>query len=551
MKRYLEVFSLVVVLLTVVFLSCTHSDMVAANGSGSTTTNGFVATIYRDDGTVLPYAPVTIRPAEYLADSTGWVDSSYRHQYIDTSTDSTGVVRVDSMDPGVYTISVLGGSGHAVLFRGEVRADTIIDYGRHVLQQVGMVRGRIDPVLFRKSAVAPYAQIYGMERVAQVDSSGLFTLDNMPPQTYSIRVSVKDNSFEPLEYKAVEVLPGKTTDISPYSAWAHKAMITLDTTISGTLLGEDVDCFPLLVRLNSSNFNFATAKKKGEDVRICTVDDVPLPFEIERWDSSSGAAAIWIYLDTVFSSRSNQQLVVYWGNTAAKTGSAPATVFDTGRGFRGVWHMGESGGDTAEDATINHCIGIPMGMDGADDVAGVIGYAQQFDGSSKSISMVDEGSRALDVQQGEVYSVAAWVYAEGGAGVILSNGSTRYELLVNDQQQWVFSGAGGGYGVDTVVASVITPGWTHLVGVRDGDKLLLYVNGYLADSSNVALFSSATSPDSGIFTIGRDSYSESRWLRGIVDEVCVSSKYSSPARVRLIYENQRIDSKLVQVREVE
>lgn len=547
MKKYLELFSLFIV----VFLSCTRSDMVAANGSGSTTTNGFVATIYRDDGTVLPYAPVSIRPVGYLADSASWEDTLYFHQYIDTVTDSIGVVRVDSMVPGVYSISVLDGLGHAVLFRGEVRADTIIDYGRHVLQQVGIIRGRIDPVLFRKSAAKPYAQIYGTDRMAPVDSSGLFTLDSVPPQMYSIRVSVDDNSFKPLEYTAVEVFPGKTTDILPYTGWAHKAMVTLDTTISQLLLDEDVDCFPLLVRLNSSNFSFTTAKKKGEDVRICTGDDVPLPFEIERWDSATGAAAIWVYLDTVFCNRPNQQLMIHWGNATAKTGSIPEAVFDTGRGFCGVWHMGQSGGDTAEDATTNQYIGVPRGMDGADDVAGVIGYAQQFDGTLKSISVVQGGSRALDVQQGSTYSVSAWVYAEGDAGVILSNGPTQYELLVNNQQQWTFSGAGDGYGMDTVVASVTTRGWTHLVGVRYGNRLLLYVNGNLADSSNGVMSSRAIASDSGGFAVGRDPNSESRWFRGIVDEVCVTNKHSSPSRVRLSYENQRIDSKLVQVREVE
>jgi biopolymer transport protein ExbB len=340
--------------------------------------------------------------------------------------------------------------------------------------------------------------------------------------------------------------------LTQWAAWTHSAKVTLNTTASGANISQIIVDFPVLVRLNSVNFNFSQARTNGEDMRFIKQDNSALAFEIEYWDSASAIAIIWVKIDTVYGNNSSQYFAMLWGNPSAKTKSNPAAVFDTSKGFQGVWHLGESGGTTQKDATYNKYIGTPEAMTGSSDVMGIIARAQDFDGSSQCISVLNARNSRLDVQTDSFYTVSSWVFARtlnNGLHVFLSKGSAQYGLMINKANRWEFYGGLVGYGVDTTTTAPATANaWTLVTGVRNGMKQYLYINGVLADST---LLAAGTSP--GIsnnfydLVIGRQSDDQSQWFDGIIDESRVEGIARSAGWNKLCYQNQRSDQVLVQV----
>ena len=133
--------------------------------------------------------------------------------------------------------------------------------------------------------------------------------------------------------------------------------ITLNTTASGAGVEDTVEGFPLLVRLDSANFPWEGADGRGRDVRFADTLGNNLHFEIERWDSTARRAEIWVRMPVVNGNSQGQALTLYWGNDSAASYSSGPEVFPRAEGYRGVWHLQENAGRTANgfrDATFNN-----------------------------------------------------------------------------------------------------------------------------------------------------------------------------------------------------
>lgn len=132
--------------------------------------------------------------------------------------------------------------------------------------------------------------------------------------------------------------------------------------------------------IKGTSISFAQAARDGRDVRFTKSDNTPLNFEIERWDSTSGMAELWVTLDTIYGNDNSRHITMYWGNPDAAEKANTTGVFDTIFGYQGVWHLAEMPGMYIWDASPNHYDGIPYGMSEGSFVEGVIGKAQKFDG---------------------------------------------------------------------------------------------------------------------------------------------------------------------------
>ena len=60
--------------------------------------------------------------------------------------------------------------------------------------------------------------------------------------------------------------------------WGSRKQVTLDTSSAGAGVDGAVQNFPVLLRLDSSSFNFEDAKADGADIRFVGDDDNQLPF---------------------------------------------------------------------------------------------------------------------------------------------------------------------------------------------------------------------------------------------------------------------------------
>ena len=67
--------------------------------------------------------------------------------------------------------------------------------------------------------------------------------------------------------------------------WSYREKIVADATPKGANITQPVGRTQILVRLHSGNFNFATAKDDGSDLRFVAGDDrTPLHYHLEKFD---------------------------------------------------------------------------------------------------------------------------------------------------------------------------------------------------------------------------------------------------------------------------
>ena len=159
--------------------------------------------------------------------------------------------------------------------------------------------------------------------------------------------------------------------LAQYGAWSHSDSLFILTTPEGANLPPSASetNFPLLVRLDKDFFDFSQAKSNGEDIRFATNAGVPLSYQIEDWNSSTGTASIWVKIPTL-KGNARQVVMVFWGNAAAATESNGGAVFSGTNGYLSVFHMNDPTKDEVRTLTATNS--------GTTASAGLIGNGRRF-----------------------------------------------------------------------------------------------------------------------------------------------------------------------------
>ncbi len=378
--------------------------------------------------------------------------------------------------------------------------------------------------------------------------------------------------------------------------WSQHKNLYVHTGATRANVAANVTKFPLLVRLNSTNFNdgFAQAKGNGADIRFTKAGDaVRLPHQIETWDSAGKNAAIWVLMDTVYASTNNQLFRLHWGNAAAADSSKGSAVFDTANGFVAVWHMNETtsaAGATIADATGNGNTG-KLGLQGtgtAPTNVAMIGNGKTFGGAEDNsntngafFSIRDSAVNALNLNTARgPFTITAWanpaVCASGARITVISQydnnnveGTRAWALQTSENGEWrqtlnpnlpAFQSATAGNEFKADYACNVGQ-WTYLAGryesstdavpddALSAEKLTLNVNGDPAVPGITASQSNGASIGaSGIVFIGRlrsNANANNRFMRGSLDEITVSKVRRSDAWIKLSYETQKPDANAV------
>jgi hypothetical protein len=524
-----------------------------AGGTGEETTNGRVSgTVVYPDGTPAPGSQVKIIPDHYdpLKDTAAIL--------LDTTNDS-GKYVFAGVPYGTYTLQSLqcGVRTRAIAFGIVIARDTV-SVASLELQKTGVVKvmlpGGISMVngyvYVPGSDIAVF--LYGEAASAVMDSvpAGL-----MPSVNYGAL-----NSTSPLIIRFdVRVLPGDTTLVAEPD-WKYSKRLFLNTTASGAALLGNVTGFPVLVRLTRDNFVFSQATAGGVDLRFTKPDGAQLPYEIERYDPVAEHAEVWVRVDMIFGSDSSHYVNMYWGNSAqgSTSISRSAAVFDTALGFQGVWHFTEAGNAAAKDATINGYDGAPSNMTAASSVAGAIGNARNFDGTSSSIQMIGTATGKLNFNENDYYTISAWINTDT---LYSDTNAPRHDLTIvaKDNCQYMLKCFRGDFafvqykdaaGWATSMSPAVVATWKYVVGVCAGTRQYLYVDGVLsADSANFLETSTRARYSASDVFIGKTPSGSNNWspyfFKGKIDEVRICNKALSADWIKLCYMNQRTDDKLV------
>jgi hypothetical protein len=344
----------------------------------------------------------------------------------------------------------------------------------------------------------------------------------------------------------ITVPSGAALVIGAYHTWERSKTISVNTTASGAGIGEDLHDFPLLVRLTDRDIDFSVNDPNGCDFRFAKTNGVPLPYEIERWDTAAAAAEIWVLLDTIYANNADQSFVMHWWRGGVGDASRSSDVFDAENGFTGVWHLGEEGNtetDGYKDATGNGFHGTGGGGHDPADVPGMIGLAREFD--SSSIALPPMGN------MGSEFTLQAWVNMERmeewgfiwGSDIWNADGQVHWEFYYDTFRTAIY----GAWPRDNdLTAGFVTDRWYHLTTVYSGAEMNVrfYVDGDLLLTRD---YSSVVDVQlDGSSTIGRHDVPNRNFI-GRIDEFSISRVARSESWVKLSCESQRRGSTVVTV----
>lgn len=526
-------------------------------GSISETGNGgLTGTIVDLQGHSTGNTKVTLLPADYdpIKDTAA--------VSIDT-TDNNGTYFFSNITNGAYSILARNLSNGTMVLIQEIHInDDTIQLVPDTLRSPGSITTMLPPdaTLSNGYVFIPgtliYKQLNGLRDSVILDSipTGVVKSVSYSSTDRSVVMDIRFN---------VRIVSEKTTRIlNP--EWKHSSTLILNTSTSGANITGTVENFPVLVRLNSSNFIFSQAQSNGADIMFTNSANVFIPCEIEHWDFENSLAEIWVKVDTINGNDSTQSLRMYWGNDNASGKLNNTSVFDTSAGFQGNWHLGETD-SVVLDATANAYHGNAHNTSA---VTGIIGKAHRFNGTSSIIRMNGTGGQSkLSFPMDGYYTLSAWVYHEKLADsmtyLIAGKGELHYfiksfDLGLSTSQkahQWEFSEfhENNVWQASSFVPAT-TGSWVYLTGVREGNNEYLYVNGNLVmDGYKILGTQQGTLPrdTTDDFTIGGFLRPVTNWnqgfayFNGIIDEVNVSSKSRNADWIKLCYMNQKTEDVLV------
>ncbi|MDB5048516.1 MAG: hypothetical protein JWO30_1587 [Fibrobacteres bacterium] len=535
---------------------CLFSPARTAGGSGTENTNGTLvsARVCYGDGSPAGNASIWIRPYEFLRD-TGNAEGTVAQ--VQARTDADGYFSLDSVSEGAYVLEVSDGKGRA-LMRAFDAFGPYGDLGVDTLETEGSLQG----VLERPEgpSAAAYVQIFGLDRMVRADSTGAFSFDSLPPGIHRIHAVSSLPGRVYLQPKPVRVDSGAGTRLDTlklagfadedYDSWPFSRQLQVNTATLG--LAEPITDFPLLVRLDTSNFNFGLSN--GKDLRFAGPDGRHLAYETESWDADARRAEIWVRLDTLKATTPATSLTLYWGRPDAPDFSSGASVFSS---FAGVWHMQNP---VARGAQAIFSDAAPKGGNASgpidvSDRSGAVGRGALFMGSQY---LRTDGKP--DLKPDRLLTISAWVKttaidSQGGEIVSMGDnyglrigGSGLPKIFAFQDSTWSASGQpplSDWTNLDLTGKSILDGHWHYAAGVLDGNAMRLYVDG--VEKGSVPFSGTIRYRLGTDFWIGKHGNGLSAFdFKGSLDEIEVSGQARSAAWIKLSFENQKPGSTLIQ-----
>jgi hypothetical protein len=211
-------------LTALIFLIGCSSTEVA--GTGSQAGNGIVtATVIYDDNSTASSAEIYVRRADYLKDE----NDTTEEEYVDLTGDD-GSLKL-TLDSDIdYVVEVRDGNGFAVLAvcsTGAYIGDTL-NLDTILIEKEATFSGEVD-ISGIPDSVLVYVQIYGIDKLAKVDSLGAFHFENIPSGSYELKIKPADPLFMPADSQRIALGPDDSLEagifLLPEDFWKDTVII--------------------------------------------------------------------------------------------------------------------------------------------------------------------------------------------------------------------------------------------------------------------------------------------------------------------------------------
>jgi len=169
-------------------------------------------------------------------------------------------------------------------------------------------------------------------------------------------------------------------------SWSNRRRLVFDN--SGQ--GQNLDNFPVMVKLDSGRVDYGVMQSGGEDIRFLDPDRSTLSHELEMWNES-GESVLWVTVPRIDAGSASDYIWMYYGNTAVSDSQDVQGVWDDN--YMLVWHMHDQplgGADDISESSRNLSlpdtgIGTSQGMVSGNRTIGSVGYGMTFNGSNQAI----------------------------------------------------------------------------------------------------------------------------------------------------------------------
>ncbi len=332
-----------------------------------------------------------------------------------------------------------------------------------------------------------------------------------------------------------------TVNGTTYGNYAYRMPLTLNTTNLG--ISSDLTNFPFLVTITDPSLVVAASGcsnkvqfPAGSSYDFAFVDAVAgeVPYQVDNYDPVAGTLQVWVKLPTLTRSVNNT-LSFYFGSNTANTANTPSNVWASD--YQAVYHFNEAAyTGSAIDGTANGHTGTTTGMTAADLVAGKVGTAYSFNGSTKKIG-------ANTVAVSGPFTLSAWVNlsSTGHDQKVITNqasaGSSTggYKLGVyTDNTPESESGAAVNRTSTPASPALAANTWHYIQSVYTGSTLSTYVDGVQYKIMSTTTNPSATNP----LFIGVGEGGTNYYFWGLIDEPRVSNVAKTADWLTAEYKNQ-------------
>ncbi len=311
------------------------------------------------------------------------------------------------------------------------------------------------------------------------------------------------------------------------SSWLYRKSITIDHTKVPSTQSN----FPVLISITSDAGLSSHARPDGYDI-LFTASDGSTVLSHERESYSSGTLVAWVNVPTL-SSSTDTVLYMYYGNSGHST--------DDLQNKAGVWPSStymmvqHLTGGTHLDSTTHGNNGAVTG--GVTQVAGKIGGADSFDGSSGYVSIPDSSS--LNFGTGS-FSYTFWFKSvvtgtEDMVGkkygtATATDAGYKAQLSTTDTVGFSFSLADGTHYVREDTGSDTNWGgnvWAmcSVVVDRTQNKMFVYINNAQkpATASDISTVTVSTTNTRSLYLGATPDMSPARFFNGMLDELRIQN----------------------------
>jgi biopolymer transport protein ExbB len=265
------------------------------------------------------------------------------------------------------------------------------------------------------------------------------------------------------------------------SEWTLRKKITIDTSSTGAPIGGTIGDTPVLIRLHDGDFQFASSKDDGSDIRFVAADDkTPLTYHVEKYDSLMGEAFVWVRIPDL-KPGAVTTCWLYYGNDGTKGmpgGPDAKGTYDTDTAL--VYHFAD-GTNPTQDATGN---GNNASNAGPVTDGSLIGPGLRLNGK---VTITIPASSSLAWTAGQSLTWSGWVKLTSLApnAVIFSRRTADHSFVIGADNGLPYVEIDGSRSAGG--SAVAAGAWKHLAVVADGGKVTIYVDGIAAGSLAAAV----------------------------------------------------------------